>query len=168
MLESDDPFNLRRFADRQRTTYRTALKEVQAGQKKSHWMWFIFPTPPHVENGVECGSPKNQFFAIRSDEEASAFLNFEEEGVKLRENYLEISRVVLQKVKLGISLEALFGDDEKKLKSSLEFFLRVAQHSGDQEVQVVCKEVLQESTASGSPMSNCGSEVPMCPACSVQ
>lgn len=165
MLESDDPFNLRRFADRQRTTYRTALKELQAGQKKSHWMWFIFPTPPHVENGVECGSPKNQFFAIRSDEEALAFLNFEEDGVKLRENYLEITRVVLQKVKSGISLEALFGDDEKKFRSSLELFLRVAQR-GDQEVQGVCKEVLQDTC--GSPMSNCGSEVPMCPVCSVQ
>ena len=43
MLESDDPFNLRRFSDRHRTSYGKALEEMKAGQKKSHWIWFVFP-----------------------------------------------------------------------------------------------------------------------------
>ena len=167
MLESDDPFNLRRFSDRHRTSYGKALEEMKAGQK-SHWIWFVFPgfasgssvsncscffliifmdrfaewcffdyflflwsrrckipgfpTPPYVENGVECGSPKNQFFAIRSHEEALAFLNFQEDGVNLRKNYLEILEVLQQQLKLGRKLETLVGEDEKKIRSSLKSF----------------------------------------------
>ncbi|CAK9014043.1 Hypothetical protein SCF082_LOCUS12180 [Durusdinium trenchii] len=89
MLESDDPYNIRRFADQQRMSYEKALNEIRSGQKKGHWIWFIFPTSPHIVNGVESGSPKNQFYAIRSEEEAIAFLCFHEDGVNLRENYMD-------------------------------------------------------------------------------
>ena len=34
---------LERFLSAQRNYYKIALQEIQAGQKKSHWMWFIFP-----------------------------------------------------------------------------------------------------------------------------
>ena len=167
MLESDDPFNLRRFADRQRTSYSQALSELRAGQKKSHWIWFIFPTPPYTENGVECGSPKNQFYAIRSDEEALAYLSFEEDGVNLRENYLQSAEALRQQLKLGLRLEALMGDDAKKVRSSLKFFLQVAQQSSDQPLQQKCEETLQ--LASGQTLqSNCGSTGPLCSLCIVQ
>ena len=34
---------LDRFLEAQEHTYSTALREIRAGQKESHWMWFIFP-----------------------------------------------------------------------------------------------------------------------------
>ena len=130
-----------------------------------------FPTPPYVENGVECGSPKNQFFAIRSHEEALAFLNFQEDGVNLRKNYLEILEVLQQQLKLGRKLETLVGEDEKKIRSSLKFFLEVAQQSSDDQLQLSCEETLQliERGQTGQTLqSNCGSSAPLCSLCSVQ
>jgi len=38
-----DPFNLARFVTAQEATYDTALAELRAGEKRSHWIWFIFP-----------------------------------------------------------------------------------------------------------------------------
>lgn len=133
-----------------------------------------FPTPPYVENGVECGSPKNQFFAIRSHEEALAFLNFQEDGVNLRKNYLEILEVLQQQLKLGRKLETLVGEDEKKIRSSLKFFLEVAQQSSDDQLQLSCEETLQliergQTGQTGQTLqSNCGSSAPLCSLCSVQ
>ncbi|RZK22204.1 MAG: DUF1810 family protein, partial [Hymenobacter sp.] len=37
------PPNLQRFLDAQARDYQTALGEIQAGRKRSHWMWYIFP-----------------------------------------------------------------------------------------------------------------------------
>ncbi|MFL6725256.1 MAG: DUF1810 family protein [Sphingomicrobium sp.] len=34
-----DPFNLLRFLDAQQGIYETALSELRAGSKRSHWMW---------------------------------------------------------------------------------------------------------------------------------
>ena len=35
--------DLERFLIAQQTYYRIALQEIKSGQKRSHWMWFIFP-----------------------------------------------------------------------------------------------------------------------------
>ncbi|TCO71897.1 DUF1810 family protein [Rhodovulum euryhalinum] len=35
--------DLTRFLTAQSTTFPMALAELRAGQKRSHWMWFIFP-----------------------------------------------------------------------------------------------------------------------------
>jgi uncharacterized protein (DUF1810 family) len=34
---------LERFVTAQKSYYQTALHEIQNGQKRSHWMWFVFP-----------------------------------------------------------------------------------------------------------------------------
>ena len=36
-------FDLKRFLDAQQRDYATALSEIKAGQKCSHWIWDIFP-----------------------------------------------------------------------------------------------------------------------------
>ncbi|WP_342587801.1 DUF1810 family protein [Agrobacterium bohemicum] len=36
-------FNLARFVIAQQDVYSIALRELRAGRKESHWMWFIFP-----------------------------------------------------------------------------------------------------------------------------
>ncbi|MCP3971986.1 MAG: DUF1810 domain-containing protein [Rhodobacteraceae bacterium] len=34
---------LDRFVEAQASDYDTALAEIRAGRKQSHWMWYIFP-----------------------------------------------------------------------------------------------------------------------------
>ena len=34
-------FNLERFVEAQNGVYDTALAELRAGRKRTHWMWFI-------------------------------------------------------------------------------------------------------------------------------
>jgi uncharacterized protein (DUF1810 family) len=40
---SGDPYDLARFVDAQEGHYAEALTEIRSGQKRSHWMWYIFP-----------------------------------------------------------------------------------------------------------------------------
>ena len=42
-MNAADPFDLERFATAQAPVFATALAELKAGQKRSHWIWFIFP-----------------------------------------------------------------------------------------------------------------------------
>ena len=39
----DDPFELSRFINAQEGIYERVLAELKNGQKRSHWMWYIFP-----------------------------------------------------------------------------------------------------------------------------
>ncbi len=40
---SNDPYDLNRFTSAQEGVYDRALAELRGGQKRSHWMWYIFP-----------------------------------------------------------------------------------------------------------------------------
>lgn len=42
----------------------SALKEIQEGHKKSHWMWFIFPKPRGFGHSIN-----TWFYGITSGEE---------------------------------------------------------------------------------------------------
>jgi hypothetical protein len=39
----NDPHNLQRFVDAQSPLYEESCTELRAGQKRGHWIWFIFP-----------------------------------------------------------------------------------------------------------------------------
>lgn len=43
MILPQDPFDLERFVTAQASVFDRALAELQAGRKRSHWMWFVFP-----------------------------------------------------------------------------------------------------------------------------
>lgn len=107
-------------------------------------MWFIIPTPPYVVNGVERGSCNNRKFALRSDEEARAFLAFEADGVSLRSNYLEIMIAVRDQLRTGKQAVTLMGTlDEPKLRSSARLFERIARGGADEELHEVVMEILE-------------------------
>ena len=36
-------YDLNRFIEAQKFPYNHALAEIQAGRKRTHWMWYIFP-----------------------------------------------------------------------------------------------------------------------------
>ena len=41
---ADSTYDLRRFISAQKQDYLTALEEIRRGRKRSHWMWYIFPS----------------------------------------------------------------------------------------------------------------------------
>jgi uncharacterized protein (DUF1810 family) len=77
-METD--YDLQRFVDAQRDVYATALAELRAGHKRTHWMWFIFPQMEGLG-----GSDMARRYAIRSADEAAAYLAHPVLGPRLRE-----------------------------------------------------------------------------------
>lgn len=104
--------SLSRFRDAQKRDYETALSEIRAGRKRSHWMWYIFPQI----RGLGF-SPTAQYYAVADLEEASAFLRDPYLGGNLR----EISAALLA---LPIrDAHAVFGSpDDMKLRSCMTLF----------------------------------------------
>lgn len=114
----DDPHDLQRFVDAQDGVFETALAELRAGAKRSHWMWFIFPQIAGLGH-----SPTAQFYAIRSLDEARAYLAHPLLGPRLR----QCVEALLPRA--GRSPEAILGSiDALKLRSSLTLFDLVARH----------------------------------------
>ena len=66
-----DPFNLDRFVGAQDAgqAYERALRELRNGQKRTHWMWFVFPQLAGLGR-----SPMARRFAISGLPEATAYL----------------------------------------------------------------------------------------------
>ena len=117
-----DPFNLQRFVDAQDGgVYEQALNEIRAGEKRGHWMWFIFPQ--HRDLGR---SAMAKFYGLSGEEEARAYLAHPLLGPR----YRECVAVVRAQLDAGPStssgearLEAIFGGlDAMKFRSSVEIF----------------------------------------------
>lgn len=103
---------LERFLKAQEIHYETALREIRAGRKRSHWMWFIFPQIAGLGR-----SSAAQYYAIRDLEEAKAYL----EDAVLGENLLLISQALLEVD--SDDAEAVMGwPDHLKLWSSMTLF----------------------------------------------
>ena len=115
---SNDPFDLERFVQAQATDYDQALSELRDGEKRSHWMWYIFP---QIE-GLGHSSISRQY-SIKSAAEARAYLDHRILGPRLRECAAVVNAIV------GRSAHEIFGSpDDMKLRSSMTLFARV---SGD-------------------------------------
>lgn len=107
-----DLYDLVRFVAAQASCYRQVLDELRAGQKHSHWMWFIFPQFAGL--GF---SETSRLYAIRSLAEARAYLRHPLLGARIE----ECTRIVnsLQ----GRSARQIFGTiDEIKFGSSMTLF----------------------------------------------
>ena len=113
MDDSKDPFQLERFIDAQQRTYEVALKELQAGEKQSHWMWFIFPQLAALGRSLTA-----QFYGIRSLQETRAFLAHPVLGQRYRESV----DAILQWADSRNAVEILGDVDAMKLRSSLTLF----------------------------------------------
>ena len=114
---SDD---LSRFVSAQAAVYPEALAELKEGRKRTHWMWFVFPQIAGL--GV---SPTAQRYAIRSLDEARAYLAHPVLGPRLE----ECARAVLGVD--GKTAEDIFGyPDDLKLRSSMTLFARAADDPG--------------------------------------
>jgi len=141
----DDPHNLiPRYVETQRHSFRTALSELRAGYKYGCWMWFVFPTPPYIVDGVELGSSMNRKFALRTDEAGVAYLRLPPvHGVSLRDNYVASLCAVEEQLASGNDLINVFGPmDDVKALSSFALFERLSRLGKDDELNALCKRVL--------------------------
>ena len=105
-------YNISRFKDAQERIYPIALRELQEGQKRSHWMWYVFPQLKGLGH-----SYNSKFYGISGTKEASEYLEDPILGQRLR----EISNVILNLA--TDDAVAVFGSiDSRKLKSSMTLF----------------------------------------------
>ncbi len=127
MTLTDDPYDLERFVRAQEADYARALSELRAGQKRSHWMWYVFP---QIE-GLG-GSAMSRRYSIKSEAEAKAYLEHPLLGARLRECFAAVRNID------GRSAPEIFGSpDDLKLRSSATLFAAV---SGE----AVFEDVLQK------------------------
>ena len=109
--------DLARFISAQEGVYDSVLAELRGGQKRSHWMWFVFPQIHGLGNSATA-----IHFAIRNRAEARQYLEHPLLGARLR----ECAELVL--VIKGRSISDIFGyPDDLKLKSSMTLFAAVAE-----------------------------------------
>ena len=108
--------DLDRFVAAQDGVYDDALAELGAGCKRTHWMWFVFPQIAGLGS-----SPTAQRYAIRSLDEARAYLAHPVLGPRLR----ECARALLA-VPGRSAREILGHPDDLKLRSSMTLFARAA------------------------------------------
>ena len=111
-----DPFNLERFVTAQAPVFDAVLTELRAGQKRTHWMWFVFPQLAGLGR-----SSTARFYGISGIEEARAYLAHPVLGSRLD----LCTRIALASERP--SLHAIFGSpDDLKFHSCMTLFSRVA------------------------------------------
>jgi uncharacterized protein (DUF1810 family) len=109
-----DPYDLARFVAAQDAdgTYDQATAELRAGQKVSHWMWFVFPQISGLGQ-----SSISKRYAIGSLAEARAYLAHPVLGRRLTECATLVTGIIDR------TAPQIFGGvDAQKLRSSMTLF----------------------------------------------
>ena len=104
--------SLDRFLEAQKTDYAAALKEIKAGAKRSHWIWYIFPQIRGLGH-----SSLSAYYGIRDLDEAKRYL----ENETLRRHLLEISEALLS-LDSSDARAVMGSPDDEKLRSSMTLF----------------------------------------------
>ena len=129
--------------------YAQAMAELQAGAKRSHWIWFVFPQLAGLGS-----SPMAETYGLQGVEEATAYLRHP----VLRERLLTAMNAVRASAsaeasadKHSTSLRTLMGSqiDALKLVSSMTLFREIARRVKDDEVAAAADEILQAATRQG-------------------
>src|SRR5438105_3970054 len=107
---------LEQFVRAQEPVYEQVVRELTAGQKQSHWIWFIFPQLAGL--GFSAMSRK---FGIVSLEQARSYLAHPVLGARLR----ECTRLML-KVPHGDVSRVLSYPDDLKFWSCMTLFAAAA------------------------------------------
>ena len=111
--------NLARFYKPQEKYYSMALQEIKGGQKKTHWIWFIFPQLKGL--GF---SDYSKFYGINGLEEAKAYM--QNEILKFR--LIEISAALESQRKTNLA--DIVGDiDSAKIHACWTLFYIASKES---------------------------------------
>lgn len=107
--------DLSRFHSAQADVCPTALAEIRAGAKRTHWMWFIFPQLRALGR-----SPTAKHYGIADIAEARAYLDDPVLGPRLRECCAAL-------LKHHAAPESILGPvDALKLRSCATLFMHVS------------------------------------------
>jgi uncharacterized protein (DUF1810 family) len=106
--------DLSRFVDAQAAggTYDQALRELRAGRKTSHWMWFVFPQVAGLGRSATA-----RHYALSGLDEARTYLDHPVLGPRLRE-----CCAALLSVQTADATAVLGAVDAQKLRSSMTLF----------------------------------------------
>jgi uncharacterized protein (DUF1810 family) len=108
--------DLERFVAAQQGVHETALAELRAGRKRSHWMWFVFPQLAGLGR-----SDMARRYAIRDGDEAAAYLAHPVLGPRLR------ACAAAALLHRGRAIGDILGHpDDLKFHSSMTLFAGVA------------------------------------------
>lgn len=110
------PFDLERFVAAQEPVIATVYEELSRGQKRSHWMWFVFPQLQGLGS-----SAMARRFALTSLAEAKAYLAHPTLGVRLRARCALVIAVPERSI-----TDILGSPDDLKFRSCLTLFQRAA------------------------------------------
>jgi uncharacterized protein (DUF1810 family) len=116
MISRTTEAKLAEFVKAQDAVYDEVRRELAAGRKESHWIWFIFPQMAGL--GF---SPMSQKFGIASKAEARSYLEHSVLGPRLR----ECTELLLGLSGCGIS-SILGHPDDLKFRSSMTLFATAA------------------------------------------
>jgi len=105
-------FNFDRFVEAQQDIYETVRSELRSGQKRGHWMWFIFPQIRGLGH-----SATSKLYALSGLDEAAAFLNDPILGPRLRE-----CTALANAVPSASATEVFGSPDDLKFRSSMTLF----------------------------------------------
>jgi uncharacterized protein (DUF1810 family) len=97
------------------SSYEQALKEVKAGGKVTHWIWYIFPQMAGIKG---THSRPALFYGLNGRLEAFQYINHP----TLRKHLIEICEAVLNN---KYSVYEIFGDDVIKVRSCILLFASV-------------------------------------------
>ncbi len=107
---------LERFVEAQTPVWRQVVAELEAGAKRSHWMWFVFPQIHGLGS-----SPMAVRYAIASRTEAQAYVAHRVLGPRLH----EATGLMLRHA--GTPAETILGGiDALKFRSSMTLFRHAA------------------------------------------
>ena len=117
MRMTDD---LARYVAAQDPVLEQVRRELADGRKRTHWMWFVFPQIAGLGS-----SPTARLYAIRSLDEARAYLAHDPLGPRLR----DCTTLALD---CGVTdAHALFGSpDDLKFHSSMTLFAAASGRDG--------------------------------------
>lgn len=110
--------DIKRFilAQDEANSFQTAVDELTAGKKDSHWMWWVFPQLRALGT-----SERAVYYGLADADEARAYLAND----MLQERLLKVTNIVLGLTTTDI--EAVFGDvDARKLQAAWTLFEAVA------------------------------------------
>ena len=115
-------FYLQRFINTQNsgglydnmTDYQTALQEIRAGHKKTHWIWYVFPQMKGLGK-----SNLSEYYGINGREEAYEYIA----NPVLRDRLVEATDAVLNNEH---SAYDIFGNDVIKFRACMLLFASIS------------------------------------------
>ena len=113
--------DLARFVEAQARVHDQVVGELSAGQKQSHWMWFVFPQLAGLG-----ASPTARFYALKDLDQARRYLAHPVLGSRLREDV----RLMLRH-RGRSALQILGSPDDLKFRSCVTLFREAATTADD-------------------------------------